>query len=295
MSMIFYDTMRHIGTEMQKKTGALVIDKETITSPHILDMCCAPGGFLTTSMDINPGAQALGFSLPASEGGHEMRFPPPPNLELRFLDLTMLAADMGVTEIPTEHPDAENFLPRQFSPEKLFSLVICDGQVLRPNVHKRATYRQNREARRLIVTQLALGLEHLQPGGTMVVLLHKIEMSYTMCCVYKFTKFSSVQLFKPVKHHAKRSSFYMVATNVQSRHPEAVLAIQFWKEQWKLATFGSDEEYEEDVLEHWADSEKVIGVFGEELVKLGSEVWNIQAKALSKAPFIKNQIASTGT
>lgn len=88
----------------------------------------------------------------------------------------------------------------------------------------------------------------------MVVLLYRIEMSYTMCCVYKFTKFSSVQVFKPVKHHAKRSSFYMVATNVQSRHPEAVLAIQFWKEQWKLATFGSDEKYEEDVLEHWAES-----------------------------------------
>ena len=50
-----------------------------------------------------------------------------------------------------------------------FDLVICDGQVLR--THARAGYKEAREARKLIVTQLALGSEHVRQGETMVVLL----------------------------------------------------------------------------------------------------------------------------
>ena len=61
-----------------------------------------------------------------------------------------------------------------------------------------------------------------------------------------------------------------------------------------MATFGSVEEYGECSRARWAEADKVLGVFGEELVKLGREVWDTQAKALSKAPFIKNQIGTTG-
>jgi len=54
-----------------------------------------------------------------------------------------------------------------------------------------------REARRLAVTQLAIGLEHVKIGGTMVVLLHKVEATDTVSLLYRFSKFSSVKLFKP--------------------------------------------------------------------------------------------------
>src|SRR2546423_6558730 len=75
-------------------------------------------------------------------------------------------------------PDARSLLPQQFDPGQLFDLVLCDGQVLR--THVRAPYREMREARRLAVTQLAIGLEHLRIGGTMVVLLHKVEATDTV-------------------------------------------------------------------------------------------------------------------
>jgi hypothetical protein len=121
----------------------------------------------------------------------------------------------------------------------------------------------------------------------MVVLLHKVEATDTVSLLYRFSKFSSVMLFKPTRHHAKRSSFYMIATNIQSQHCEAVLAVERWKRQWKVATFGTDVEYEEELRAECLNAEEVLGEFGMELVRLGREVWGIQTRALEKAPFIK--------
>ena len=146
--------MKEIGQEMHRSTRALAISK--VDSPNILDMCMAPGGFLATALNINPGARALGFSLPVSEGGHKVLLPRDTNVMLKFLDITMLAADMGVIDIPAEHPEAKNLLSQQLDPGELFGLVLCDGQVLR--THVRAAYRDMREARRLAVTQLVIGL-----------------------------------------------------------------------------------------------------------------------------------------
>ncbi|KAF1815408.1 hypothetical protein P152DRAFT_511563 [Eremomyces bilateralis CBS 781.70] len=283
---MFYKMMKTIGQEMHQSTRALAIPKMVANSPTILDMCMAPGGFLDTTLKMNPGAHALGFSLPVSKGGHRTLLRRDPNVTLRFLDVTMLAEDMGLTDVPAEHPDTKNLLLQQFEPGQRFDLVLCDGKVLR--THVRAAYRELREARRLTVTQLALGLEHVKVGGTMVVLLHKVEHWNTVSLLYKFSKFSSLKLFKPAPQHAKRSSFYMIATNVQSQHGEAVRAVERWKREWKVATFGTDEEYEA-LRAPGLGAEEVLGGFGSELVRLGREVWGIQARALEKAPFIKKR------
>jgi hypothetical protein len=74
-----------------------------------------------------------------------------------FLDVNMLAPDMGVESVPPEHPEALDFLPRQLQSQKVFDLVICDGQVLR--THERAAHRETREATRLTLEQLARSLE----------------------------------------------------------------------------------------------------------------------------------------
>ncbi|KAF2803437.1 uncharacterized protein BDZ99DRAFT_399739 [Mytilinidion resinicola] len=285
MAQIFYKMMKEIGQEMHRSTGALAITKTAANSPTVLDICMAPGGFLATTLDLNPGAHALGFSLPVSEGGHKVLIHRAPNVTLKSLDVTMLAADMGVTDFSADHPEARNLLPQQFDPGQLFDLVLCDGQVLR--THVRVAHRENRQACRLTVTQLAIGLERVKVGGTMVVLLHKVEAAYTVTLLYMFNKFSSIKLFKPARHHAKRSSFYMIATNIQSQHCEAVLAVERWKRQWKAATFGTDEEHKEELRAVCLNAEEVLGEFGSELVSLGREVWGIQARALEKAPFIK--------
>lgn len=280
--------MKQIGREMHERTGgALAITNDAVEKLIILDLCMAPGGFLSTALEINPGARALGMSLPEGNGGHKVLLPDDANVTCNFLDITMLATDMGTTHIPADHPDATNFLPQHFHSDQLFDIVFCDGQVLR--THERAAYRERREASRLTLTQLAIGLEHLRPGGTIVVLLHRVEMIKSVSLLYTFSKFSSVQLFKPVKHHAKRSSFYMVATDVQSGDADARGAVAAWKKQWEAATFGTEEVYRKALWEESVDVVKVLEEFGPELVRMGREVWSIQADALSVAPWVRRQ------
>ncbi|KAK2752087.1 hypothetical protein FQN55_007975 [Onygenales sp. PD_40] len=286
----FFNMMKEIGEILHLFTDAFRISRDSSERPVILDMCMAPGGFLAKALSLNHGAHAVAFSLPSSKGGHKVLLESP-DVGVKFLDITMLAADMGVTDIPAEHPDAEDFLRRrQFNPGQSFDLILCDGQVLR--THVRASYREGREARRLTITQLALGLQHIRQGGTMVVLLHKVEEWHSVFLLYTFSKFSSVKVFKPKKYHAIRSSFYMVATNIQSQHPEALLAVKRWKAIWKAATFGTDEEYGKTLDEEELGVETVLAEFGSELVRLGKDIWWIQARALRLAPFTKTMRVS---
>ena len=122
----------------------------------------------------------------------------------------------------------------------------------------------------------------------MVVLLHKVEAWDTVLLLQTFSKFSSISVYKPKQGHAKRSSFYMVAKNVDNQRPDAVRAIKDWKEGWKVATFGTDAEYWEwiQIRRDGPDVETVLKDFGPKLIELGTPVWKVQAEALAKAPFI---------
>lgn len=204
--------MQRIGNELQRRTRALTVPRSQQENSHFLDLCMAPGGFLHAAMELNRHACATAYSLPVEDGGHEILLPEHQNVKVKLLDITMLAADLGLDNIPKEHPDRNNFLPKEFGEGRVFDIVFCDGQVLR--THKRAAYREKREERRLTVTQLALGLEHVKPGGTIIILLHKLEAVDTVELLCQFNRFSSITLFKPAKCHAKRSSFYMIASNI---------------------------------------------------------------------------------
>ena len=63
----------------------------------------------------------------------------------------------------------------------------------------------------------------------MLVLLQKVESWETMSTLKRFDEFSSVRLYKPAAGHKTRSSFYIIADDVQSRYSKAVLAIDKWK------------------------------------------------------------------
>ncbi|KAJ0166848.1 hypothetical protein CTA2_5605 [Colletotrichum tanaceti] len=286
-AQFFYQMMQRIGQELHQAVGAFAIPNDGLSQPMVLDMCMAPGGFLATALQLNPMARAVGFSLPVGSGGHKALMPNSRRVELRFLDITMLAADMGVTEVPVDHPDHGRFLPQQLRPDDRFDLVICDGQVLR--THAREDYREKREARRLTVTQLYLGLKHMRPGGTMVVLLHKLENWDTVLLLRTFGEFATVKVYKPRTSHCKRSSFYMVAGNVQSQRPAAARAMGRWKSIWEAATFGTDEAYRKTLQEGEPSVEEMLGDFGSELMRLGRDVWATQARALAEAPFIRQQ------
>lgn len=278
--------MKKIGFEMQNQTAAFKIETPSTGRPHILDMCMAPGGYLEVALAINPGIGARGFCLPESDGGHKVFLSQASRsrAELRYMDITMLAADMGVENILEHHPDAGRFLSRQFQPGEEFGFALCDGHVLR--THDRADYRKDCEAQRLITTQLALSLEHLAPGGTMIVLLHKVDAWDSVLVLKTFSGFSRIRLYKPMAGHRVRSSFYMIATHIQSKHPLAIKAVARWKQVWKAATFGQDNGSMLALHEEEPSAEEVIRDFGEELVRMGRDVWKNQAEALASAPFI---------
>lgn len=107
--------------------------------------------------------------------------------------------------------------------------------------------------------------------------------------LHRFSKFSSIQLYKPTVGHAKRSSFYMVATNVKSQDPEAVLAIEHRKAVWRAATFGTDEDFAGALRNGEASAEELLDEFGSVLAEHARIVWETQANALAQAPFIKNK------
>lgn len=123
------------------------------------------------------------------------------------------------------------------------------------------------------------------------MLLHRLEAWDTVLLLHCFRKFSSsVRVFKPRSGHAKRSSFYMVATGVRSGQAEAVAAVEQWKEDWRTATFETDDrrwrEVRRQVGADIPDIDAFLQEFGPEVIKMGRKVWTIQADALERAPFM---------
>lgn len=287
--------MKEIGIEMNNVTGALTLGQDSDSNIQVLDLCMAPGGFSAAVLDLNPTASIHAISLPQQEGGHRVLLhlaPRDSRLRILFTDITMLAAEYGVdlVNIPCDHPDVAKFKPLRAYEGKQYNLVLCDGQVLR--TQKRETYRERHEATRLTNAQLILGLQRIKPGGTLIILLHKLESWDTMMLVREFAAFATIDLFKPVKAHAIRSSFYMIAKDVQPQSMEARLALKRYRELWHRATFGNGGEFGEDEVTE--DVATVLEEFGPRLVELGREVWRLQADALEKAPFMQNKRIGEG-
>ncbi|KAJ6197817.1 hypothetical protein J3E72DRAFT_326128 [Bipolaris maydis] len=175
--------MCQIGDELHEMTSALPSTPSFTTKPAILGLCMVPGGFTAYCY-----ARVCGISLPVSRGGHEMILPnwrSDPRIRVRFLDIIMLAAEMDVTNIPVEHPDATNFV---FDRPFMGKLLIWSSATAR------AEHREKREAWRLLASQLVLALQCVKQDGKIVILLHKLEAWDTVLLPYTLGKFSSFQL-----------------------------------------------------------------------------------------------------
>ncbi len=287
---IFWDINLRIGTEL-RAAGAFSIPDPLQPNPTSLHLCMAPGGYTEILLEVHPEASIKGITLPPHLGGHPMCIPhgdKDPRVQVKFMDITMLAVEYGTSmaEIPKEHPDAKNFNSDRPFLGQTFDLVICDGQILR--THFREEYRQDLEALRLNVAQLILGMTRIKPGGTFVMLLHKADAFDNIELLKRFDKFSKLMLFKPRTAHATRSSFYLIAKEVDPTHPTAQYAVEQWKKDWKKATLAGDEgtgmnrELSTEIRVN-----AVLEEFGPRLIELAREIWVTQKNALSRASYIK--------
>lgn len=283
--------MRTVADKMQTATNIFTLPERR---PTMLAFGFAPGGFVEKVLNLNPTAEVTGITLSDKVCGIPILVKSK-RLTFHPADITLMAADLGLhlpDDIPQDHPDAANFLPKLIRPRALFDLVSAEGGVLRPHQVLVGAHREHREPHRLAAAQLALSLSRVKQGGSMIVLLHKPETWNCLNLFYTFSKFAKIELFKPSDAdgrapHQYKSSFYLVAKNVQSQSEVARAAVQQWTKEWKVATFGTGEEYEEVVREHSMDVDQVLEEYGREWLELGKEVWEIQCAGLRQKEFTK--------
>lgn len=286
--------MRTVADKMHAATSIFTLPARR---PTILAFGFAPGGFVEKALALNPTAEAIGITLSDKLCGIPILVKSK-RLTFHPADITLMAADLGLAvpdDVPQDHPDAARFLPKLIRPRALFDLVTVEGGVLRPHQALVGAHREHREAHRLAAAQLALALSRVKIGGSMIVLLHKPETWNSLSLFYLFSKFAQIELFKPSDAdgrapHQYKSSFYLVAKNVQSQSEVARIMVKQWTREWKAATFGTGEEYEEVVREHALDVDQVLEEFGKEWIELGREVWVIQRNGLRQKEFTKGDL-----
>lgn len=287
---IFHSLHLKIGDEM-RLSGAFDVEGLEHANINALNLCMAPGAYTSAMLKQYPDASVCGITLPVRSGGHKMIIPYGPKdarVNVKFLDITMLLHEFSTKSfnIPNNHPDAANFITSSPFNGQVFELVLCDGQALR--THERAKYRETmREARRLLAAQLIFGMARMKQGGTFVILLHKAEAWDTMCLLKSFCSFAKVTLFKPESAHRQRSTFYLVAKDVQSTSTEAGTFTNSWRQVWTAATFGGEEGIGSDpAMPDDADVDALLHRFGPGLIHLARRTWSIQAEALDHSHWI---------
>lgn len=289
---------QELGKELDDKTQAFYVRKKLGAAVTSLNLCMAPGGYTWYFLERNPTARAFGITLATEDGGHPMYLPhgkDDERVKVEFMDITMLTSEFGtpLKDVSPQHPEANKFnAVRPFQGE-VFDVVICDGQVLRVHQHERSPAR---EIVRLLVSQLILGLQRIKTGGKFIILLHKVDVWDNMILLKTFETFSNIHLYKSEKVHSVRSSFYLVAKNVDPECAAATEAVKNWKMVWWRATFGGESGTGLDPEEP-SDEEvqNVLDEYGPRLSQLGGPIWSIQFEAMKKAQFMRDRGATRGS
>lgn len=150
-------------------------------------------------------------------------------------------------------------------------------------------YRNDCEGVRLTSSELVFALNRLKPGGSLILLLHRVESWDTVCLLHAFHQFSDIQLFKHPKFHAIKSSFYMVAKNINLNHDTTKLSMRYWKDLWKYHTFKEFEDIVRPSTSLYEPEGEVIrrlrDGFGSRFLEIAQPIWMIQTQALYAAHF----------
>ncbi|KAI4173392.1 MAG: hypothetical protein LQ343_002924 [Gyalolechia ehrenbergii] len=296
IEQFFHHLHLKIGREL-REVGAFEVNGSNPSDVKTLQLCLAPGAYTTTVLEQYPEASVCGVTLPVEAGGHKIMIPygsQDPRVAVEFMDITMLVGEFfaDTFSIPQTHPDAQNFILKSPFADTAFDLVLCDGQALR--VHERAGKKEDTEPLRLLTAQLVFGMARMKPGGTFVMLLHKADAYDTVLLLKKFCSFANVTLFKPSAGHRQRSTFYMIAKDVQPTSLEAQRCIAGWKEIWIQGTFGGENgtgvaPKDPDA----AEVDALLNEFGPKLIEMAHEVWTIQTEALSHSKWLPQYLKAS--
>ncbi|RKF77597.1 putative s-adenosyl-l-methionine-dependent methyltransferase [Golovinomyces cichoracearum] len=282
----FFGMMIKIAKDMHQAAGIFDFKANLNRSPRILDICMAPGGFTAAALNICRNARCYGLTLPKKLGGHELILEKSKLCGLHQLDITMMIKEYSDSPIPHNHPQIREFTTIRLFNSYKFDLIFCDGKVLR--THQRPTWRENNEGTRLMLSQLILSMQRIRNGGTIVVLLHKIDCWDSILTIRDFSDFSDIQLYKPPKAHKTRSSFYLIARNIDIEHEKAKRTLRFWRDQWWEATFGGEDGLGKKLHPSVGVVEELLDDFGEQFIRIARPIWRIQADGLSRTIYAGN-------
>lgn len=283
MELRFYTMNQYLGEQLHHEADAYYVKKKFGAEVTSLNLCMAPGGYTWSFLKRNRNSRAYGITLPVEDGGHSMYLDhgeKDKRVEVDWLDLTMLTAELGtpVEKVPAKHPEAAKFTAYSPFPGKSFDVVICDGNPLEFHRHQR---NKNLEKYRLLFSQLIFGLERTKPGGNFIILLHMVDSWSSLTLLKTFDSFSKVQLFKATKIHGTRSSFYLVAKNVQAESTEAKEAVMRWKENWWTTTFAGEDGTGLSLEPPTAkEVDESLETYGQRWRVLGRPIWQIQLVAM---------------
>ena len=214
-------------------------------------------------------------------------------VKVKFMDITMFAEEFGSPVDNKHHLDWTSLRQKWPYHTPHYDLVICDGVPMRgQNLNDNAISVQ---PMRLTCAELYLGLKRIRRGGTLIVLLHRINNVRTFRIIKMLHGFSSVQVFKPTKSHAIRSSFYLVAKNVQSDSSACLRAMNLFKTVWEYATFENTSQETFRLCTELTLKEQSLSTeleeFGPWYTELAQPVWRTQADALAVASFTQDHDA----
>lgn len=228
-------------------------------------------------------AQGLGISSEIENGGHRFlledrhrnRF------KIHYGDLTCYRLGPLPTSVASDKNKILRSLP--FDTIKRFDVVLLDGHQLRKLPSARTG-----DCDRLLISQLIIGLQATQKGGTFIIKLAHAEQVITAKLLYMLDLLSaSLATFKPRDMYATRGTFYAVAKGVGEGRGATRIGdvVQSFKELWVELTIGGADGAgrvlnEEDLDFVITTEEMRQGKNLDRIIDLSRGVWEVQARAL---------------
>ncbi|KAH8423379.1 uncharacterized protein LDX57_001137 [Aspergillus melleus] len=261
-----------------------VFDLHTST-PQVLDLCLSPGGIAASVEKALPGSTIDAIILGTPLGGYNV-MNPQIFRSIMHTDATIYdLIDEGVVVKDIETGLFDITRPYLGDP---YDLIFCGGAVTEEQ--PKEVYRGYCEAIRLSVSQLVFALDRLKQGGSLVLLLHQIDTWHTVCILHALSMFADIQVYKHPEIHAIKSSFYLVAKNVNLNHEGIKQTISNWRDLWRY--LGSKDHadaarmtWKYDEIDSDEGSKREVQQFGPRFLELARPVWKIQASAMRRASF----------